>query len=129
MALRKDSLKLLRQAVKILNGANNEWVTTTYLSGKLGVESAKIRGVLDWQINNTDNSYIEWKKEGRFVLWRSNLVHKAYEPVQDMAHYEIPDGGLIDGIAEVLGNKEKYRQALLKIRQVIDDALGDVISH
>lgn len=128
MALQKDGAKLLRRALKILNGVDNHWVSTKYISDQMDVSPAKVRGLLEWNINNIEDCYIEGRKSGRIVEWRSNQVTKLHDP-EPLVNVPEVDVVFIDGLAEVLGNKEKYRQALLKIRQVIDDALGDVISH
>jgi hypothetical protein len=127
MALHKSSEQLLKKVFKILELPHNDWVATATLAESIGVKPAKIRSVLEWYTNNHDDERIEWRKpSSRLVEWRSKFKSVQHKDFVKQSH---PDDPLIDGLADMLGQKEKYRQALLKIRQVIDDALGDVISH
>lgn len=122
---------LLQDTLAYLKAFDGKWITTANLSIEGSVAPKDIRNVLEWHRQNGNSPEVQrMKRSARVVEWRlvdAEPEGTAWDGPEVLVLSNVTEhrhDGLIESLGDVLGENEKYRQTLMKIREMITQAIG-----
>jgi len=136
--LSKGNDNLRKKALRILMNSEGKWIETAYIAQALEETPTIVRRVLTWHRDNLKSPkypkvtrrkdsprVVSWRAVERFSKHGEITIREGTEAPTKENTPSHPDDGLIEGLANLLGGKERYRQSLMKIRDIVNEALSD----